>query len=66
MNLSIFTPLEVIRPSLMVGWPRLWRGLLTGLSNTKFGWIFVLGQIIIIYTVFVLIQKKVEEKRNKR
>ena len=30
------------------------------LASTKFGWIFIIGQIIIIYTVFVLIQRRVE------
>jgi tetrahydromethanopterin S-methyltransferase subunit E len=65
MNLSIFTPLEVIHPALMVGWPRLWRGLLTGLTNEKFGWIFVIGQIIIIYIVFIFIQKRVESRRKR-
>jgi len=34
------------------------------LTSVKFGWIFVISQIIIIYTVFVMIQRKVEKKKK--
>lgn len=36
------------------------------LASTKFGWIFVIGQIIVIYIIFLLIQKRVETKRKKK
>lgn len=39
---------------------------LTILINEKLGWIFVIGQIIIIYGLFILVQKKIEEKRGKK
>jgi len=39
---------------------------LTILTDARFGWIFVLGQIIVIYTIFLLIQKGVETKRKKK
>lgn len=38
---------------------------LTILTGARFGWIFVILQIIIIYTIFLLIQKRVESRRKK-
>jgi len=38
---------------------------LTILSDARFGWIFVIGQIIIIYGLFILVQKRVESRRKK-
>lgn len=35
------------------------------LTNAKFGWIFVILQIIIIYGLFILVQKRVETRRKK-
>lgn len=35
------------------------------LTGTRFGWIFIIGQIIIIYGLFILVQKKVESRRKK-
>ena len=35
------------------------------LMNEKFGWIFVILQIIIIYGLFILVQKRVESRRKK-
>jgi len=35
------------------------------LTSAKFGWVFVVLQIIIIYTIFLFIQKRVESRRKR-